>query len=324
MTEEKDKGPSLKSPLEGENWLEFLRGSVYKYPVIAILPALIFLAVYYIDFCMSLFALPLSAVLLLWLFRVKNLWHQLAVGAIALFIAVLLIAVAEETSITEQIGGISSNDNILTNGKVTPFRGDTNTNYTFTLMVQENATSVNAYVILYGTPINKTMTLVSHTNGSTTWNFTTSFKVENSLSIFYFAAVIDGKWHETAASYGPVSSDAFAVYGYMVGALLLPVFANCFAPFIIMILFLRLSTKSREARDKVMKDYQMKKAQIMGGGPNANVPASGGATGAIPEDTFVCSECGSEVRATAKYCPNCGEPFDEDEEGKPAEPEKEK
>jgi len=35
---------------------------------------------------------------------------------------------------------------------------------------------------------------------------------------------------------------------------------------------------------------------------------------AMMEEKFICSECGAEVPADAKVCPQCGEPFEEEEE----------
>jgi hypothetical protein len=327
MADEKDFPQVAETTPAGSRWLEFLRGSFYKYALAAVLPSFVFLFMFFfVDACLSLLSLPLIAVILFWFFRIKNLWHQIAIGVVALCIATLLLA-AVQTSLVSEINTRSA-DGVLTGGDVAPFRGDSSTVYVFNVTVESNAAVIHAYVNIYGTymehQLNLSMSLVSQYvyQNNTFSNYSANTTLASPINMFGFAANTDGTWHSTYEVDGPISSDGLFVFGTLAWTLLIQIFGYCFMQLIIMIMFLRMSAKSKDAREKVMKDYQMKKAQIKGGGPNANVPASGGATGTSPEDTFVCSECGSEVRATAKYCPNCGEPFDEDEEGKPVEPEK--
>lgn len=319
MAEDKGTSPATSPPQIGGSMLDYVRASVFKYIIVAVLPSLAFIImILYVSPCFSLLALPLIAVVLLWLFKINNLWHQIALGAVSLAVAGLLMAAVYMTAYTEIPGGLYSDDGVISNGFVTPFSGPHGTNYTFTVTVEYNATDIDPRVVifdLYGSNVlNITMDLVSHSADNFTRNYSANRALESSVNGFIFDVKINGKWHESIWSNGPISSDSATVYGTLAWAWLLQIFGFCFMQFVVMLLFLRMSAKSKQAREKMMTDYRKKKDQALGQDnkeKSMSVKVEG--TG-DKEDTFVCSECGAEVKATAKYCPNCGEPFDEDEE----------
>jgi hypothetical protein len=319
MAEDKGVVPPLTFEPARKNWLKYVRGSFLKYVLIAILPSLVFImSVFFISPCLSLVILPLIVVVLLWLFRVNNLWHQIISGAISLAIAALLMASIYSVSYGELTGGTFSNDASLTDGKVTPFEGGPNQVYTFSITVEYNATYVDPHVIvydLYGTNIeNLTMTLVSHSANNFTKNYSAQTTLDSPINSFIFSVDIDGTWHSTLWADGPISSDGTLVYMTLAYAWLIQIFGFCFMQLIVMIIFLRMSAKSREVREKMMKDYRQKTGTNVAS-PSGDKTAPGAEVEA-KEDTFICSECGAEVKASAKYCPNCGEPFEEDDEPK--------
>lgn len=328
MADEKGTSQSTGSPPATSPWLEYIRGSVFKYIIVAVLPSLAFIAMMlYISPCFSLLILPLVAVVLFWLFKIKKLWHQVALGAVALLIASVLMAAVYMTAYTEVPGGLYSDDGALVDGIVTPFSGPPGTNFTFTVTVMHNASNVDARVVifdLYGVNIlNLTMNLESHSADNSTRNYSTSKILQNPVNGFIFDVNIDGKWHESIWSNGPISSDSLAVYGMLLWAWLMQIFAYCFMQFIVMLLFLRMSGKSKETREKMLMDYKKKKEEALSRSKASKEGQAESAEVEGKDDVFVCSECGSEVKSTAKYCPNCGEPFDDDEDEKPkSEPEK--
>jgi len=316
MADEKDSVPAPKVPEPGRGVLGFIRGSFVRYPLIAILPSLVFLLVFiYIDFCLSLLVLPLFTVALLWLFRINKLWHQVAIGTVALLIASLLLTAVYVVIIADTPTTADGTDGVLTNGMVTPYRGTPATEYVFTVTVTSDASTVNAYLNvsgLYGEGMrNISMNLISHSASNHTRNYSVTANVEGAVSNFYFTAKTDGGWHTTYLVYGPVSSDSTAVFMALIGTMLVQILGYCFMQLLIMILFLRMSAKSKDARQKVMKDYMEKKEKLKTAQTGTKDSTEGATAGT--EDTFVCSECGADVRATAKFCPNCGEPFDEEE-----------
>jgi len=320
MAEDKSATPTTEPPQMGPGWLEYVRGSVFKYIIVAVLPALAFvIMVLYVNFCLSLLALPLVAVFLIWLFRIKKLWHQIALGAVALTLASMAISAVYMAAFTEVPGGLYSGNGALVNGRVAPYSGTPNTVYVFTVTVEHNATDIDSYVIISdlvgSNELNLTMQLVSHSADYSIRNFSANTTLVNPVSNFRFATNIDGEWHKSNWYNGPISSDSLAVYGTFAGAILLEIFAYCFMQYIVMLLFLRMSAKSKDTREKMLKDYQKKKELTLGRGKDAKESPEEAAEGESKEDTFVCSECGAEVKASAKYCPNCGEPFDDEDEG---------
>lgn len=315
MVNEKGPVPAPEMPGASGGILGFIRGNVIRYVLVAILPSLVFLMVLLFgNLCLSLIALPLIVVILLWLFRISNLWHQIGLGVVAILIGGILLA-AVNVAIVVPISG-ESIDGVLTNGNVNPFRGTADTQYTFTVTVHatSNATVVNAFVNISGydvqNPLNLSMTLTSHNTNNTIRNYSVTTTVRGPVNNFVYWASTDGSWHGTIAVDGPLAADSVALFGAVAYTTLIWILGYCFIPLLIMILFMRMSSKSKVAREKMMADYMKKKEQMKPLDKGAKA-ADGAAT--ATEETFVCSECGSEVRATAKFCPNCGEPFDEDE-----------
>ncbi|HUW43230.1 MAG TPA: zinc ribbon domain-containing protein, partial [Thermoplasmata archaeon] len=162
---------------------------------------------------------------------------------------------------------------------------------------------------------NLTMTLVS--NGTSDqnhlWNYSVNTSVTSTVSSYVFIVSVNGTWRYTEVMNGPISPDAFAIFVLLFSIWLPTIFTYGLMQFIVMILFLRFSSKSREAREKMMKDYKKKKEEIEG----AKQTSRGGSAKIAPassEETFVCSECGADVQTSAKFCPQCGESFEEDDE----------
>jgi len=326
MAVEKDSVPVPKVPEASGGILGFIRGSVVRYPLVAILPSLVFLmTLFYVNLCLSLLALPLIVVALLWLFKINTLWHQIALGAVALLIASVLLTAVNTAVVLDSPVSTYSDDQVLTGGIVIPYRGTPTTQYTFNITVTSPASVVNSYVIISGLyvdhPQNLSMSLISHSADNHTRNYSATATIESAVNNFYFATSTDGKWHTTYVIDGPMSSDTVTLFGALAWTMLFQIFGYCFMQLVIMILFLRMSGKSKDVRQKMMKDYMQKKEQMKPSGAGAKDSAAEATT--IQEETFICSECGSEVRASAKFCPNCGEPFDEDEEETAdADPEK--
>ena len=317
MAMENDSLPVPKVPEASGGILGFIRGNAVRYPLVAVLPSLVFLmTLFYVNLCLSLLALPLVVVVLFWLFKINALWHQIAVGAVALLIASFLLTAVNTAMVSESPMSTYSDDQVLTDGIVTPYRGALTMQYTFTITVTSDASVVNTYVVVSGlyveNPLNLSMNLVSHSADNHTRNYSATATVESPVNNFYFSTSTDGEWHNTYVIDGPVSSDSVALFGALAWTMLIQIFGYCFMQLVIMILFLRMSGKSKDTRKKMMEDYMKKKEAMKPSKAGAGDSTGESTTGT--EETFICSECGSEVRASAKFCPNCGEPFDEDEE----------
>lgn len=310
-------------------FLEKIRKSKFKFVPIILIACLVFAPFASIDICLSGAILSVSLVFLFWFFREDNIWHQLGIGVVAFCIAALILSAIFLGYLTtepeDHLQSIESTSNPkLRYGHVTPFRGNETTifNYTISVRANSNESIISAHVIIaediffsYGTERNETMHLDSVTNLSdTVWIFNYSYETHlaNMINSYMFNVSVDGNWYQAGIpteagiqfGYGPITSDTMAIFGGVAQALTFYLFAYSFMPFLILVLFYRFSTKSKDARTKMLEEYKRLRAERAGTVPEKQMEK---------QETFVCSECGAEVQASAKFCPNCGEPFDEEE-----------
>lgn len=307
--------------------LERIRKSRFKFALIILISCLVFAPFASVDICLSGAILSVALIALFWFLKEDNIWHQLGIGVVAFCLAALILsAIFFGYLTTEPEGYLQSIDSVdnpkLSNGHVTPFSGDESTvfNYTISVRANSNSSVISPHVIIvedifftYGTERNETMHLDSITNVSdTVWTFNYSYRTHltNMINSYMFNVSVDGNWYQAGIpteggiqfGYGPITSDTMAIFGSLAQALTMLLFAYSFMPFLILVLFYRFSTKSKAARTKMLEEYKRLKAEKAGAQPAK-----------AKEETFVCSECGAEVQASAKFCPNCGEPFEEEE-----------
>ncbi|HDP96172.1 MAG TPA: zinc-ribbon domain-containing protein, partial [Euryarchaeota archaeon] len=153
--------------------------------------------------------------------------------------------------------------------------------------------------------------LLTHANGT--------------INLFSFSVSVNGVWYEAGnlndgtvfAVQGPIDESTLAVLGYLSIYMFFTVMQLAFPVFLILLLFLRFMYKSQEAKRKMLESYRKKKLEDDGkGGPDMGDPERSrrlSAFGDGSDEMFVCSECGADVPATAKFCPNCGESFEDEE-----------
>jgi len=307
--------------------LQRIRTSKLRFVLILAIACIVFAPFASVDLCLSGAILSISLIIMFWLFREENIWHQLGIGVVAFCLAALIMSViflgyltAEPTDKLQSID--SPNNPKLSNGHVTPFRGDETTIFNYTISVRANPSSnISAHVIIiedvfftYGTERNETMHPYSNYSlGNVSWvNFSYSTHLTKMINSYMFNVSVDGIWYQAGIptesgiqfGYGPVTSDTAAIFGSLAQAFTMLLFAYSFMPFLILVLFYRFSIKSRDARTKMLEEYRRLKAEKAGKTPEEKPKE---------EETFICSECGAEVQASAKFCPNCGEPFEEEQ-----------
>jgi zinc-ribbon domain len=325
MEEEKKEGSPFSVASPSKVFLDRLRVSKWKYAVAILVPNLIFLLMVTVDICLGLLAVVLMVTLFLWLLRIDKFMHQLLIGVVALVVATLVLSGFAFSLFYEPTVGASSTDHFLSNGEVSPFKATIGSVVTYNLTVSApisvaNASNIFVYVniaedlsswsqnITMGEPVS------NGTSGSDhLWNYSVNTSVTSTVTSYVFIASVNGTWHQTEVMNGPISPDAFAVFVLLFSIWLPTMFTYGLMQFIVMILFLRFSSKSRQSREKMIQDYKKKKEEIGA----AKQASKGGSTKISPagsEETFVCSECGADVQASAKFCPQCGESFEEDDE----------
>lgn len=338
----KDDDFGIQDEPPRKDLLANLRGSKYRYIFIVLAANSLFLPIVFLETCLALIALPLAIIFFLWLLRVENFWHMFIVGVVALCFAALISGGAYIVPFVDQSDAeVYSIPEKLTDGGVYPIRGDESTlfNYTITVITTDENASIDVFVVIaestsvfksYETR-NETMTnTVLNLNSSGNLTSITYYFETNVVGIvneYQFFANIDGNWYKAGrvldgqvlSSIGPISTNTFQLYIYFTMIWLFLIFSNGFPGFLILLLFLRFSRRSKEAKEKMMKRYEAARLGKEDAGAPALPRDKSKKIPTIPmgdesEEIFVCSECGSDVPASAKFCPNCGEPFEEDEE----------
>ena len=305
--------------------LDRLRVSKWKYAVAILVPNLVFLLMVSVDICLGLLAVVLMVTLFLWLLRIEKFVHQLLIGVVALVVATLVLSGFALSLFYEPTVGASSDDGTLINGIVHPFKATIGSSVTYNLTVSApisvaNASNIMVYVkiaedlsswtqnITMGQPVSNGTSGQNHL-----WNYRVQTPVTSTVTSYVFIASVNGSWHNTQVMNGPISPDTFATFVLLFSIWLPTMFTYGLMQFIVMILFLRFSSKSRQAREKMVQDYKKKKEEL-GSAKQASKGASGKIAPAGSEETFVCSECGADIQASAKFCPQCGESFEDDDE----------
>jgi len=315
--------------------LERIRKSKFKFLLIILIACLVFTPFASVDICLSGAILSVALIIMFWLLQENNIWHQLGIGVVAFCLAALIMSAIFlgylTTEPTDQLQSIDSpTDPKLSNGHVIPFRGDETTifNYTISVRTDSNSSNISAYVIImedvfftYGTERNETMHLLgdpvnASSDARTLWiyNYSYTTHLTKMINSYMFNVSVDGFWYQAGIpteggiqfGYGPVTSDTTAIFGSVAQAFTMYLFVYSFMPFLILVLFYRFSMRSKDAKTKMLEEYKRLKAERAG--PPIEKPK---------EETFICSECGAEVQASAKFCPNCGEPFEEEESPEP-------
>jgi len=312
----------FSTPSPSKVFLDRLRVSKWKYAVAILVPNLIFLLMVSVDICLALLAVVLIVTLFLWLLKIDKFVHQLLIGVVALVIATLVLSGFAFSLLNEPTVGASSTDGTLIHGIVTPFKATIGAPSTYNLTVVApnsvaNASNIKVYVNiaidLSSWSENLTMKLQNPNGTSGTRYYEVDTPVTSTVTSYIFIASVNGTWHQTEVMNGPISPDALAIFVLLFSIWLPTIFTYGLMQFIVMILFLRFSSKSRQAREKMIQDYKKKKEEL-GGAKQTYKGGSMKISPASSEETFVCSECGADVQASAKFCPQCGESFEDDDE----------
>jgi DNA-directed RNA polymerase subunit RPC12/RpoP len=194
---------------------------------------------------------------------------------------------------------LSTTDNVLTSGSLTPFRGTDTTTFRFSVIY--NGTDINPYV-------NVTVYDYFQAGEGTTYNLTHDLSYTGTLgeryvlnrtfqtSIYDFGFSYDkpdGTKVTTDLSWGPYTMTNDDILVNELWKVPLTMFLNVGLLFYLLILLTWWMERSK------------KRFESQGG-------RSTGRAAPKTTEKFVCSECGSEVPATADKCPQCGEKFEED------------
>ncbi len=265
-------------------------------------------------FCFMALAVALLAYGIPYYFGLKSK-KKLAIFGLVLF---LILGVALGTSSYLRWDGyqgnmVSSEDNVLVNGTVTPYRGTSLTTYQFSVTVVGGTNSsqvrVNISDLMSTLPSqNLSMTPQSPVSGG--YRFVANTTVWEGFFAYRFL-MNNGTWTATSYEYGPLSMETGRFFTQLLSSGIMGVFLNIAILFFLFLVLSWWMEAFRARKDRVQKEAAGKKAkkgeaaeQVKGG------PAKPGKGKTV--EKLVCSECGAEVPTDAKKCPQCGEPFEEE------------
>ena len=240
---------------------------------------------------------------------------KLAIWGIVLM---LVIAVPFGMSIAlEQKGAlntpVSSSDGTIMNGTVTPTIGAAGNSYNYTVVISGSAKYVN---LLYtdswsGGSTNITM----HNGGAASGGTGTLYwadvnNIGNASEYAYMFAYLstDGSYITTSNyNYGPITASDASFYGHWIEEAMISTFLMVGALFYLLLLLNWVTDKTKKKAETMQKGLEDKNKTAQNETAQAAKKTDKG-------DKLVCSECGADVPADAKVCPQCGERFDEEED----------
>ncbi len=231
---------------------------------------------------------------------------RLAVFGLVLFLVIgLSLGSALYSTVTNyEVQDVSSDDNLLVGGTVSPARVEPGDLLQFSVVLTSGDMNASVCLLLYNNwgepednPNMTEPTAVYKSSIGAVYTFNTSTLAEG---IYYFQfGVLNGTaWTETTQSFGPVNADLDKVLSNSLMSGTVYSFYSMAVLFYILILLtwwmdrskkkiFEMEQKRAQAKDKKVKDAK--------------------------DEKFVCSDCGAEVPAEADKCPSCGAKFDDDE-----------
>ena len=276
---------------------------------------------------------PLILFGLFWNFDIKRVRKLLLYGVIGTIIIVIvttmaLVSMFQSIEPTEASNSSDTDLVSMYDGIVTPMSGDASTIFTYTVTAKLanetfNLTEMNVIIDWHTGDTNESMVLVNSDTTSGELFYAYSTTLSSPANRFIFLANVSGTWvmatdHtedglEIFAD-GPISSDPWELGGWVIWYISLPQAYMQFLPIYAIICGMIWWTRRvRRMREKAIQEWEEKRKKMEAKAPetDSRVPSLSRAMGLEEEpDTFVCSECGADVRSDAKTCPSCGEKFD--------------
>lgn len=211
----------------------------------------------------------------------------------------------EESPVT-----LSTTDNVLTGGSITPFRGTDSTNFTLSVIYNPALNSGNTTPYIYVTVYNyyraSEGTVYNLTNDTSYAGAGDRYILQRTFatSLYDFGFTYekpDGSFVSTGLSWGPFTMTNDEILASELRAVPITMFLNVGLLFYLIVLLTWWMERSKKRFETHAR------------------PA--GKPGPKTTEKFVCSECGSEVPSSATHCPQCGEKFEEDTKSVAVAPE---
>ena len=234
-------------------------------------------------------------------FGLTNRKKQLIWGTVLILILGIASGLTYYSVLKDEVPiTLHTSDNVLTGGGITPFRGTDAANFNFSVIYTGTNSTPHIFVTVYnyyraseGTPYNLTLDQ-SYTGTGHRYVFNSTFVSSIYNFGFSYEKSDNSVVSTTELSWGPYTMTNDEILWSELRAVPLTMFLNVGLLFYLLVLLTWWMERSK------------KRFEAQGGG-SVRKPS--------PKTTekFVCSECGSEVPASADSCPQCGEKFEEDD-----------
>jgi len=247
-------------------------------------------------------------------FGLKNR-KKLALFGLVLFVVLgLFLGYMYYTIEKDASNGVASTgDLVLTNGTVSPLRGNDATTYKFSVQYHGTNATPNVFVVVYDfwaadTPTRFNLTVDHSATLANATQFVVNHTVPKSVYRVVFAYEVNPTTaKQTNLIWGPISASNEDILSHELSMNVLAMFLNVAVLFYLLLVLTWWMDSSKKKYEKMQKAKE-EDAKKKGGGKS---------------EKFVCSECGSDVPMDAEECPQCGEKFEEEDDrtkGKAKEP----
>jgi ribosomal protein L40E len=271
--------------------------------------------------CFSLILIAIVAYAIPFYFGLKNR-KKLALFGLALFIYLgLAFAVSSFYTYAEYPGDhLSSNDSILVNGTVEPYRGDGSTTFIFSVMLAGGNSSgqvwANISEIWPGDlpSVNQTMAPYEPAPVPGGQVFVLNKTLPAGIYAYHFTTFDGTTWSMTSIQgFGPLTISDGVLFEQMLYTRMVLVWLQIGTLFYMILALTWWMDSSKKRAEELRKRMEEDKKKKDAAKPGKRKEAQTDVKKKIIEK-FVCSECGAEVPVDAKKCPHCGEPFEEEAE----------
>ncbi|MDD1768837.1 MAG: zinc-ribbon domain-containing protein [Methanomassiliicoccales archaeon] len=302
---------------------EEFKGKKYAIPIGLVLTIAVttLLLVFLLDACLSVILIAILAYAIPFYFGLKNR-KRLALFGLALFIFLgFVFAATVFYAYTGYPGDhISSEDSVLVNGTVNPYKADASATFTYSVMLAGGNESgkvwanISSFGIGEAYSANQTMEPYEPTPIPGGQVFVLNKTMPAGVYAYHFASFDGTSWHRTSIQgLGPLSLADDAFFGQLLYQGMIRVWLQIATLFYMIIVLTWWMDNSKKRAGELRKQAEEGKKKKDAGRPEKGKEAQTDIKKKIVEK-LVCSECGAEVPADAKKCPQCGEPFEEEAE----------
>ena len=225
------------------------------------------------------------------------------------------------------------NDMQLLDGSVTPYLGDENSyfNYTVSYVGTESPSNITVYVNITGLmkDYDKNINLI-HANGL----YYNETVLEEDLYLYHFAVHSHNTntWNETEVGFGPITLPFSDMLGSQILQGVIILFLNTGLMFYFILVLFWWTKKAKQDRKKLYgapEAEEEEKAEEREEETEEEFEEEGKEGGKDEEfeeeieeegkieakGEYTCTACGADVDGDATKCPNCGEEFEGEDEG---------